>query len=363
MDYPYIEGVSVWGGEDNDPPVYGKVYMSLKTVDNYFLTNLEKEDIKQSLIRNRNIITIIPEIIDPDYTYILIRGTVQYNPTLTTLTATEIQNYVRTAIDDYRTDELLGFNTTFKKSLLQNYIENAEKSITGSDIKIYLQKRILIEPTFVKKYNVTTDFPIKKGDFNSQLYSLPQLNVYDAGGILRQVYFEEVPAAFTGVDSIDILNPGLNYTSDPTVTIVGDGTGATATAKVLGGKVVEIVVTNKGSNYSRATVSITGGGGSQATSIARLEAKFGTLRSYYYKTNGEKVIVNSNAGTINYESGAIELASAITTGTVPNSFYDTNILTLNIPIEKEIIPAFRNRIIDIDQNDPLSIQIDVVAET
>jgi hypothetical protein len=192
---------------------------------------------------------------------------------------------------------------------------------------------------------------------------LPQLNVYDTGGTLRQVYFEEVPAAFTGVDSIDIINPGINYTSDPTVTIIGDGTGATATAKVLGNKVVEITVTNKGSNYSRATVSITGGGGSQATAVTKLEAKFGTLRSYYYKTNGEKVIINSNAGTINYETGAIQIASAITTGTVTNSFYDTNILTVNIPIEREVIPAFRNRIIDIDENDALSIQIDVVAET
>jgi hypothetical protein len=363
MDYPFIEGVSVWGGEDNDPPVYGKVYMSLKTVDNYFLTNLEKEDIKQSLIRNRNIITIIPEIIDPDYTYVLIRGTVYFNPSLTTRTAAEINTLIRAAIDDYRTDELLGFDTTFRKSLLQNYIENADKAITGSDIELYLQKRILIEPEFNKTYNATTDFPVKKGDFNSQLYTLPQLNVYDTGGTLRQVYFEEVPAAFTGVDSIDIINPGINYTSDPTVTIIGDGTGATATAKVLGNKVVEITVTNKGSNYSRATVSITGGGGSQATAVTKLEAKFGTLRSYYYKTNGEKVIINSNAGTINYETGAIQIASAITTGTVTNSFYDTNILTVNIPIEREVIPAFRNRIIDIDENDALSIQIDVVAET
>lgn len=363
MDYPYIEGVSVWGGEDNDPPVYGKVYMSIKTVENYFLTALEKETIKNDLIRNRNVITVIPEIVDPDYTYILLRGTVYYNPTLTTATSNEILAYAKAAISDYRTDELLGFNTTFKKNLLQNYIEGSEKSITGSDMRVYLQKRILIEPTFVKKYNITTDFPIKKGDFNSQLYSLPQLNVYDSGGVLRQVFYEEVPAAFTGVDSVDILNPGLNYTSDPTVTIIGDGTGATATAKVLGSKVVEITVTNKGTNYSRATVSLTGGGGSEATAIARLEAKFGTLRTYYYKTNGEKVVVNSSAGTINYESGAIELAAVVTTGTVTNDFYDTNFLTLNIPIDREIIPAYQNRILDIDLNDPLSIQIDVVAET
>ena len=61
-DYTNIDAVSVWGGEDNDPPVYGKVYLSLKTKGNYALTNLEKEQIKESLIRNRNVITVTPEI-------------------------------------------------------------------------------------------------------------------------------------------------------------------------------------------------------------------------------------------------------------------------------------------------------------
>jgi hypothetical protein len=361
-DYPNIESVTVWGGQDNNPPIYGKVFISLKTKANYFLTEQEKEEIKERLIVSRNILTVIPEIVNPDFTYLLIRGTVFYDPNLTSLTAEQIKQNVRAAISDYRDTDLLTFDSTFRKSKLQTTIENSERSIVGSNLKIFLQKRLLLDTSISKNYTINTNFPIKKGDFNNRISTFPEINVRDSNNVLRQVFFEEIPEAFTGVESIVIVNPGINYTSAPTVTITGDGSGATATAKFGGGRVQEITITNKGSNYTRATVSLTGGGGSQASAVARLETKLGSLRTYYFKTNGEKVIVNSNAGTINYETGEIILRSLATTGTVSNSFYDTNELVFNLPIDSEVITPLRNRILEIDENDPLSIQIDVDSE-
>lgn len=362
-DYPNIESVSVWGGQDNDPPVYGKVFISLRPKSNYFLTQAEKEEIKNELVQTRTVLTVIPEIIDPDFTYILVRGSVYFNQSLTSLSAEELKQNIRAAIFDYRDDDLLSFGSTFRKSKLQSYIENSDKSITGSDIKIFLQKRLEVDTTRIRNYTIKTNFPIKKGDFNNRISTFPQLNVNDSSNVTRQVFFEEVPESFTGVDSIDIVNPGINYTSAPTVTITGDGTGATAVATFGGGRIREINVTNKGSNYTRATVSITGGNGSQATAVAKLETKFGTLRTYYFKTNGEKVIVNSNAGTINYETGEINITSLNTSGTVNNNFYDTNELVFNLPIDSEVITPLRNRILEIDSNDALAVQVEPVAET
>jgi hypothetical protein len=361
-DYPNIDSISVWGGDDNDPPIYGKVFLSLKTTDNTLLSNAEKERIKNELIENRNVLTVIPEIIDPEITYLLIRGSVFYNPTIAGLTNNQLYSLAIAAIQDYEDTELNQFNSTFRKSKLQNQIESVDKSVTGTDIRVFLQKRIAVDTTQAKKYTINANFPIKKGDFNNQISSFPQLNVLDASNIQRQVFFEEVPSAFTGVDGVDIVNPGINFTTAPTVTIIGDGTGATAIARITSGRISSIDITNKGINYSRATISITGGGGSEASAVARLESKFGKLRTYYTKTNGEKVIVNDNAGTINYETGLIELISLRTSGTVENDFYDDNVLTLNLPIDREIITPLRNRILTIDQNDPTSIQIDVIAE-
>lgn len=361
-DYPFIESVAVWGGQDNDPPIYGKVFISLRPKTNFFLTNEEKEEIKNTLIENRNVLTVIPEIVDPDFTYLLIRGNVYFNPSLSSLSSEELKAFVRAAIFDYRDADLLSFGSTFRKSKLQSYIENADKSITASDIKIFLQKRIQLEPTLIKNYTINTNFPIKKGDFNNKISSFPQINVLDSSNVSRQVFFEEIPESFTGIESIAIVNPGINYTSVPIITISGDGSGATAEARFGGGRIQQIIVTNKGSNYTRATVSITGGGGSQATAVARLETKFGNLRTYYFRPNGEKVIVNPNAGIVNYETGEITLTSLRTSGAVANDFYDTNVLVLNLPIDTEVIQPLRNRILEIDENDPLAVQVEVVAE-
>lgn len=361
-DYTNIDSVSVWGGEDNDPIVYGKVYLSLKTKNNYYLTNLEKESIKQTLIRERNVVSVIPEIVDPDYTYIRIQGKVNYNPSLTSRTAGEIRSLVVAAIQDYTNADLNTFKSTFRKSKLQSYIENAEKSITGSDVQIYLQKREFITINTTKNYSVKYDVAIRKGDYNQKLSSFPQLTVKDVTGISRNVFIEEVPQSFTGISSIDITNPGFNYITAPTITITGDGQGATARAYIVNGRLNRVEIRNAGSEYTRATVSITGGGGSEATAVAKLENRTGVLRTYYFQPNGAKVIVNNNIGSIDYDTGLVKLNSLLVDSVVVNDFYNANILTLNAPIGTEIIPPLRNRILTIDFNDSSAIQLDMTAE-
>ena len=78
-----------------------------------------------------------------------------------------------------------------------------------------------------------------------------------------------VTTAPTPVAAISIINLGSGYTSAPTVTITGDGTGAVAVSYIDGtGAVSEVQVTNAGQNYTTATVALTGGGGTGATASA-----------------------------------------------------------------------------------------------
>jgi hypothetical protein len=189
------------------------------------------------------------------------------------------------------------------------------------------------------------------------------LNVLDSNSVERPVFFEEVLSALTGIDSIEIVNPGINFTSPPTITITGDGTGASAVATITGGRISTVTVINAGQNYTRATITVSGGGGTEASLVAKLQTKVGVLRTYYNKTNGEKVIVNDTAATVDYETGSIEINPIKINGTVGNDFYANNVLTFNLPIDSEIIPPLRNRIITIDQNDPISVQFDVSADS
>jgi hypothetical protein len=356
-DYNNLDAVSVWGGEENDPVVYGKVFISLKTKGFYTLTNLEKENIKNTLIENRNVLTVVPEIVDPDYCFVMVSGKVFFDPKLTSKTATELMAYVQAAILDYNNDELNTFKSVLKKSKLQQYIEACEPSITGSDIDISLQRQILLSLAQSKKYEVQFHTPILKGSF----YTWPTVEMVDTNYITRQVFFEEVPNVDSGVESIEILNAGINFSSAPTVTISGDGSGATAEARVFGGRIIGIDVLTPGTNYTRATVTIEGEG-SEAVAAAVLQSRIGTLRTYYYKTNGEKVVVSSSAGSINYDTGKITIDAFTPLLVTPNAFYDDDVLTLNAVSDSDIITPLRNRILAIDASDSRSIQMEVLPE-
>lgn len=362
-DYPNIDAVSVWGGEDNDPVVYGKVFLSLKTKQNYALTNADKEYIKDTLIRNRNVVTVTPEIVDPDYTYIRVVGKVNYNPALTTLSENQLQELVKAAIYDYNDNELSDFGAIFRKSKLQTYIEAADKSITGSDITVYVQKRVILNTTISTRYSINFGMPIRKGTFADRLYSFPEIFTFDGNGIERNTLFEEILDSPSGINSISITNAGSSYETAPTVTITGDGAGATAVAKISNGKVTSIEIVNKGSDYTKATVEISGGGGSGATGTALLENNYGTIRSFYYKSTGEKITINSNVGSINYSAGLLTFNSLLTSGSIENDFYPTDIVTFFAPSGVEIIQPLRNRILVIDEGDAKSTQIQMVAET
>lgn len=362
-DFNNIDSVSIWGGEDNDPVVYGKVYMSLKTKNYYSLSNLEKERIKNTLIENRNVLTIIPEIVDPDYVFVNIQGKVFYDPSRTTRTAEEIKTAIKSAIIRYNENELGKFKSTFKKVKLQQYMEDADKAITGTDVVIFLQKRIPFTTNQVKNYEINFNAPLKKGDFIEKLSSFPSFSIVDSSKIIRQVFLEEVPNSFTGVDSIRVTNPGMNYETVPTVTITGDGEGATAKATLAGNRVIGITVTDKGINYSRAIVTITSDTGSEAAAEAILGAKTGNIRTYYYKANGEKVIVNDNIGTIDYSNGRIRLNSITALSVTLNDFYENDTVAINVVPNSDIILPIRNRILIIDDDNYQSIQLEVIAET
>lgn len=361
-DYPNIESVSVWGGDVNIPPVYGKVFISLKPVNNYVISVEEKERIKEFVIKNRSVLGIFPEIVDPEYTYLLIRTKVYFDKDSTNLTSDDIKMIVRQAILDYRDNEIKGFNSTFRESKLQKYINESHNSITGCDIEVYLQKRITpklnVNQNIVINYNTQL---YKAGSLN-KLFSFPEIVVVDNDGIQRRVLIEEVPDSFTGLDRITITSTGDNYTSNPTVTITGDGLGALAEPVIVNQKLNSINITNRGINYSRAIVNITGGGGSGASAVAELQARNGTLRAFYYRNTGEKVIVNSNIGSIDYEAGLITLSGIEPREIIDNTLYSKNVLTINIQPNEDTVKTMRNSIIDIDENDTSSIIIDVVEE-
>ena len=362
-DYPNVETISVWGGEENDPIVYGKIFISMKPKSGYVITDIEKDRIINELIANRNVLTVTPEIVDPEYLYLKFEIIVNYDSTLTTTNEIGLIALVKNTILNYNTTDLERFNSTYRTSKLQNLIDTTENSFLGSDITTIVQKRF--EPTLNESKNYTIDFnvPLNRGTFRDKLYSYPSFQILDNQGVSRDALIEETPLSYTGIDSIEVLNSGSGYSDSPTVTITGDGTGATAKAVVVNGKIISINVINAGSDYTAAVVSITDSTGSGAIASAVLSGQIGTLRTYYVQTNtGEKVVINSNAGRINYSTGRINLYNFKPLSISPNPNYASGVLTLNVyPLEKTIHPL-RNRLLSIDSADPVAIQVTMENE-
>ena len=355
-NYPNIDSISVWGGEDNIPPIYGKVFVSMKPKQDYYISETEKQRIIDQIITPKSIVAVQTEIIDPEYLYLLIESSVQYDPKKTTNTESNIKLAIRNGLLNYRDANLNKFAARFVLSKAQDSIDSVDlNSIIGSECIVRVQKRFEPELNVTKLYTVNFNVPLQRGTVADQLSS-NEFDVLDNSGIRRTVIFDEIPQSFSGVSAIEVSNPGIGYTSLPTVTITGDGTGATATATIVNGKIESVTVTNRGINYTRATATITGGGGYGATINVIIDARIGTLRTIYYDSNAQRQIVNDNVGEINYETGVVTINSI---KILSVSSID-GLIRLTIESDSGIIETVRNTVITIDETDPISIVTNLI---
>jgi hypothetical protein len=355
-----IEAVNVWGGEENDPPVYGTVLVAIKPRGGYVLTETQKRIVETEIIKPISVLTVVPKIVDVDYTYLKITSNILYTPRLTTYSATQLENQVLSAIQSFGSSTLNTFNSTFKLSSLISTVQSVSPSFITNDASIILQKRFVPDLLNSTTYNFNFDTSLKKDIYSGSITASPTFQYRDSknNNIIREVvYLEETPSSTSIIDSISIVNPGFNYTTTPTVTIVGDGSGATATATVINGQVVSIEITNAGSNYTQALVQITGGGGSLASAYAVLAGNIGTLRTYYYN-NGVKTVLDPTAGTVNYGTGIVTL-TAFNPVQINNA---TGVLSIQATPVTTIISSSRDKIVTLDSIDPDSVNINIAAK-
>lgn len=152
QNYPNVQAVSAWGGEDNDPPIYGKVYISLKPVAGFTITDSVKEQIKDSILKSRNVVSITPEIIDPNYMYIKPTVDFYYNRELGNKNADELSQQVRAAIQTYSTTDLEKFNSYFKYSKFVRVVDGADKAVENSTVRIRLAQRLEMTPNVLRAF-------------------------------------------------------------------------------------------------------------------------------------------------------------------------------------------------------------------
>ena len=359
-----IDSVSVWGGEENNPPVYGQIFCAVKPAGGYTLTPTQKEKLISEVIKPISVLTVTPTIVDPDYTYVKINTKVLYDAKKTTLTGNQIQSAVVSAINTFSDATLNTFNSVFKLPDLISSIQTADPSIITNESTIKLQKKFYPKLNARTTYILDFGIQLKRNYFNAGLTSSPDFSEADAtatSGVRKGIYFEEVPTTTGGVATINVVNQGFGYTKTPTVTITGDGQDATAYAVLVAGRVNSIIVTNPGYNYTEAYVTITPQEGDTSGALAYaapvLQGSEGTIRSYYY-LNNVKTVLNANAGTINYLTGKVTL-----TDFAPLEINNAlGQFTISVVPDSTIISSTYNKIVALDEFDPEAITVNVSVQ-
>ena len=151
-----IQTIRVWGGQDNVPPVYGKIYISAKPKTGTLLTTTQKNAIVNQL-KDYNVLAVEPEFIDAKYLYVSPAITVNWDSRLTTLSASEVRSKVITAINNFETTNMGTFeNERFRYSRFIDVIDECDTSIKSNLTTIAIKK--IFAPNFTTSTKYTIDF-------------------------------------------------------------------------------------------------------------------------------------------------------------------------------------------------------------
>jgi hypothetical protein len=189
--------ISVWGGEDNNPPIYGKTFICIKPKESSKLTNQQKEIILNQILLPRSVVSITPELVDPEFFNIKVTSFVYYNPKETTKTSLQIETIVKNAILDYDERELQRFDGVLRYTKLTGIIDQSDSSIVNNTTRLMIHHPIAAQFGTNAQYKLNLINPISQDGgevFSSTGFFIPtstQLHFLDDDGVgnIRLYFF------------------------------------------------------------------------------------------------------------------------------------------------------------------------------
>ena len=210
-NFTNIETTAVWGGEDNDPPRYGQVYIAAKPYGSDFLTDTEKSDVI-TYIKTKMVGSIRPVLTNPQYINIVPIVDVKFDSKKTAITSSDLKDLVLTTIMSYSTNNLQKFNTVYYNSQLIDVINDLDNSIQSISISLKMRKEFI--PTiggaasYVLSYQNELYYPhtghlgsIVSTTFVYDTYTESSIKLNSSGGL-------SISAIVGGVDTTVVENAG-----------------------------------------------------------------------------------------------------------------------------------------------------------
>jgi len=228
--YPATSDIIIFGGEDQVPPEYGKVFISLKPKDQSYLTSLTKQEIVKEL-KKYVVASVEPKLIDPSILYVEIDSKIYYDGTVTDQTPANIRDKAIGAFQQYiSTSDTEKFNGKFRYSKAVAVIDNADVSIGSNLTSVTMRKdfypqlnsTFYYEICYQNQFDKDCDDPILSST-GFRITEFPNFDVYieDRGGKIVLYRLDSVTGEKVVLDSevgeIDYVNGEIKI---PALTII-----------------------------------------------------------------------------------------------------------------------------------------------
>lgn len=160
-NFPEINAVVAYGGEDANPPQYGRIFLSIDLQDVDGLPKIKENEYKRFL-RSRSSVAIEPLFVSPDYTYLYVNTNIKYNINLTGLNPEDIRTYVIDSILNHASTNLNNFGRTLRYSRFIKDIDAAENSIISNETSVELVKYLtpVLSTTVTSNPTATSGSPV-----------------------------------------------------------------------------------------------------------------------------------------------------------------------------------------------------------
>ena len=176
--YPAVSDIIVFGGEEQEPPAYGKVFLSVKPTEANVLSSFTKNELKEEL-KKYTVASIRPEFVDPSILYLELTSNIYYDQNASKLLPAEIAAKVSTGITEYlKTSNTEKFNGKFRYSKFIGVIDGTDRAINSNDTNVTLRKDFIAQINSSTFYEVCYQNPFLV-DCNNPVVSSTGMTVFE----------------------------------------------------------------------------------------------------------------------------------------------------------------------------------------
>ena len=215
--FPNIESIAAFGGEELDPPKFGRVFIAAKPKNGSFLSQFSKKQILTSL-KKYSVAGIVPELMDLKFLYVELDSHVYYNSNFVG-DPDNLKTSITGALTEFATGtELNKFGGRFKYSNILSLIDNVDTSITSNITKVRIRRNLEAKINQFAQYELCFDNTFHTKDASYNIKSTG----FNVSGISGTVYFSDTVITGTNKGNLFLFQ----LSSDTEVTVISNNFGS-----------------------------------------------------------------------------------------------------------------------------------------